>query len=152
MRAANALRAGCICIAFAMQACASAPLKPEAALPTRAQLAALLAAPGPPSKHPAPLTFTLAAPHVILEGNAFAVTCYVPESLGPGHIRVALEGVNASARDIQGVETSLQVRPGCGTWVATCSLQTAAGLTRRLEQDVQVRGGMCEGDGGGGPQ
>jgi hypothetical protein len=133
----------------ALGACASAPLKPEAALPTRAQLAALLAAPGPPSKHRAPSTFTLAAPRVILEGNAFAVTCYVPESLGPGHIRVALEGVNASVRDIRSVETSLQVRPGCGTWVATCLLQTATGLTRRLEQNVLVKGGLCEDDGGG---
>jgi hypothetical protein len=128
----------------ALGACASAPLKPEAPAPDPARLAALLAAPGPSIKS-MPATFTLSAPHVILEGNAFYVTCYVPESIGPGHISVALEGVDASTRAIAGIETSLRVRPSCGTWVASCVLQAATGLTRRLEQDVEVKGGMCEG-------
>jgi hypothetical protein len=131
----------------ALGACASAPLKPEAALPTRAQLAALLAAPGPGIKN-IPATFTLDAPRIILEGNPVLVRCFVPADLGHVQLRVALEGVDATTRESDGGETALPVRPGCGAYVASCALQTSTGLVRRLSQDVQVRGGMCEADGG----
>lgn len=110
------------------------------------RIAALLAAPVPQATHrPTPATFTLTAPHFIMQGHAFAVTCYVPESLGAGLIRFGLEGVRVSNGAIATIQNTLIFeRTECGHWLATCAVDTATGK-RLLTQDVEVTGGMCEG-------
>ena len=87
-------------------------------------------------------------PAIAFVGGDVRITCHVPESLGRGVIRLALEGVTASGpKQLEHVQNILLVQHvDCGNWKATCRV-VAEGGTRYAERDVEVKGGMCEGDG-----
>jgi len=87
-------------------------------------------------------------PAFAFAGSDVRITCYVPESLGRGVIRIALEDFTASGpARLEHVQTSLLVQHvECGTWKATCRV-VAEGGTRYAEQTLEVKGGMCDGRG-----
>jgi hypothetical protein len=132
-------------LALALAGCANT-LRPEAPAPDAELIARLLAIPVP--QQALPSQFALNAPHTLLWNAPFRVACYVPESLGPGLIRFGLEGVQMRGpKPIETVENSVLIKGAeCGTWKATCLVKLGNGATRYLEQDIQVVGGMCEGD------
>lgn len=74
------------------------------------------------------------------------LTCYIPESLGRGTFRLALEGARATGPAvIERNQNVLEIpRTECGSWKATCRVVAENG-SRFAERDVEVRGGMCEG-------
>ncbi len=92
--------------------------------------------------------FDVKAPAFAFAGDEIRIACYVPESLGAGTIRLALEGAAASGpRPLEHAQTSLVIsRVECGRWLATCSVSCEGG-TRYAERVVEVRGGMCDGQG-----
>lgn len=85
-------------------------------------------------------------PPIVMQGGALRISCFVPESLGRGVIRLALEGVRVTGPVVlEHAQNSLEIpRVECGSWKATCRVATEGG-ERFAERDVLVRGGMCEG-------
>lgn len=129
-----------------LSACAPTAFHAEAPAPDKALIARLLAAPARESKHQSkPASFELRAPRIALWGNTIALTCFVPESLGSGSIRLALEGVQIiGPRPLEHAQTTLLIpRIECGTWKATCQV-AATGGSRYAEVPIEVKGGMCE--------
>lgn len=85
-------------------------------------------------------------PAFAFPGSDVRLTCHVPESLGRGVIRLALEGATATGpARLEHVQTSLLVqRVECGTWKATCWVDAEGGV-RYAERTLEVKGGMCDG-------
>ena len=113
----------------------------EVPQPTAADLAALLAEPLPiPDRE---MAFALLlTPRLVPAGGAVRLTCLVPPSWGRGSIRLALEGVQASAGRIHYAETSRLIEGvPCGTWIASCATDTQQGV-RVITQKLTARG-LC---------
>jgi hypothetical protein len=99
-----------------------------------------------PVQPPVESSFALKlTPAVLLEGSDVRITCNVPESYGRGRIRVALEGIVASERAIESIQTRvLATQVPCGTWVATCQIRTARG--EEIRTQALVARGSCNAD------
>ena len=140
------MKKGLFLLPLLLAGCAST-LKPEAKLPTPEELQRLLEAPTPNVK---PVEFHLEAPHWVLWGSSYRVTCYIPENLGAGAFSFGVIGINMSeANPIGPVQNSKVIdRAECGHWTAVCKV-SAEGGDRYAEQAIDVRGGACEQDGGG---
>lgn len=108
-----------------------------------------IAPPGPAVPAARPFQVVVSPP-IVLSGAAAWVRCWVPESYGPGRIRLAVEGLFASEKAIDSIVTTrLAENPPCGVNLVTCAIVTKHGQEHR-EATLEVRGGMC--DSGGRPE
>lgn len=84
-------------------------------------------------------------PLIAFQGGTVRLLCYVPESLGRGVIRLALEGARVTGPvQLEHAQNSLEIpRVECGKWKATCRVVTEGG-TRYAERVLEVKGGMCD--------
>lgn len=81
-------------------------------------------------------------PRSVFRGGVVRLTCYVPEAMGRGTIRLSLEGMAAHGpSDIQHIQTVLIVEyMECGAWSATCEVMLASGKRFRAQHEVEVHG------------
>lgn len=135
--------------------CATArPLPAEAHPPTPAEMQALLDGPvlGPAAR-PAPVTrpdaVTLVVfPRVVLWGGAVRLRCLVNDAPDVrGAVRLALEGTRVTMAELpNSIEQSILIeRLPCGKSVVTCTVARQGRPTVVRTDDVEVRGGMCDG-------
>lgn len=119
--------------------------KPEPALPTPEQLAALLNAPAPHPDKPYTPEFKLTLyPRIVLAGQATYLTCYVPEGLDASFIAYGMDGLQSSSGPVEKVENKILVQHiPCGTWTAYCKIATPTG-DKSLKETLEVAG--CDGD------
>jgi hypothetical protein len=113
-------------------------------------LCAWLASCAPATRAARPATvvdhITLDAPIAAFVGSAIRLRCLVPEALGPGWIRLGLEGHTfRGPMAIEHVENLLLIEHlSCGTWQAVCVVQTPAGIQHEA-RIVEVHGAGCDG-------
>lgn len=99
-----------------------------------------------PSVTSAEAPFALAlVPAFAFPGADVRLTCHVPESLGRGVIRLALEDAAVTGpKRIEHIQETLLVQHvECGTWKATCRVVTEEG-EQYAERVLEVKGGMCD--------
>lgn len=122
------------------------PFKPETPHPSPERMQELLNAPvafvrSMPTKFGLKVTVP-----VVFIGGSVALSCFVPESYGPGTIALGIVGQQMHASEIQSSQTRLMIDhvDQCGPLTALCVINTSRG-EERASQDIEVKGGPCDG-------
>ncbi len=124
----------------------SAPFRAEVMHPSPARMRELLDAPVIGAKI-VKLPFELqVSSRFPMQGADTYVTCVVPERFGVGRIRYGIEGLQTYEGALDHTQNRLLVQNlPCGTLVATCAISTAKGIQRTADVEIDVKGGLCDG-------
>jgi hypothetical protein len=128
----------------------SRPLPPEAPAPTAARMAALLGAPvaAPVAAGKQDDVTLVVFPRVVLWGGAVRLRCLVKDAPDVrGAVRLALEGTRVTTVELpNSIEQTITIEGlPCGKSVASCVVRRAGRADVLRTEDVEVRGGMCDG-------
>lgn len=144
----TAVALGVLCAWLA--GCSPRRLPVEVPAPSAERMAALLAAPAaaPVAVRPAGDVTLTVVPRVVLWGGGVRLRCLVidaPDVVGA--VRLALEGVTVTIQELPNqIEHSVLIeRLQCGKWLATCTVVRRGRPIVIRQDDVEVRGGLCDG-------
>lgn len=123
--------------------CAAAPYRPGLPHPSPDEISAL-ARTAPARQAPEAPFQVIVAPPIVLSGGAAWIRCLVPQSYQPGRILLGLDGIFATEKPLDSIETKrLADHLPCGNYVAVCTIRTARGIEHR-EAKLEVRGEACD--------